>query len=461
VIVGGALPGLVAAVRLAMRGARVLVLEEEAALRRYPGLREPFWMSGVQKESVLGSCLRTLAIPLIDQRRIEPDAVALQVVLPEARLDVGEPALCAEEWVAWRLARPEAARALARALAEAAEAEREALHEAPVVRAARRLALPGRRAASGGEAAPHAAHTARRPRGLAEELEAAPAQLRAVLDAQVRALSNLGAAPPSGLARARLLGVPLEGGASVRGSDPWLRGILRRRLESLYGEFRSVPGSFRLVSVGGQPGLAPDEAGESAEVWVGRALVLNAPRCALAAAVAQQPVPEPLAEAPAARRRHALHLRAPRALVPEAMAPRVIVLRDPVRPPEGTNALCLRRFPAPDDAQQIDFVVTAVLDAAERDLPAREAEMLAAVAALLPFAEGSLRRVPDLAPRWDDDAPLCDPPAGAGWPGELELRLPGRQPLYHLERAGLAGLGFEGEILLGWRAGDAIAADLE
>jgi hypothetical protein len=334
------------------------------------------------------------------------------------------------------------------------------LQEAPLVRAARRHALPGRRAA-GGEAAGPAARPARRPRGPAPELEAAPARLRAALEAPLRALSNLGAAPPSAHARARLLGLPLEGSASVRGSDPWLRGILRRRLEALYAEFRSVPGSFRLVSVGGQPGLAPDEAGESAEVWVGRALVLNAPRCALAAAVSQTPVPEPLEGAPATRRRHALHLRAPRSFVPEAMAPRVIVLRDPLQPPEGTNALGLRRFPAADDAHQVDLVVSAVLDAAEPDLPAREAEMQAAVAALLPFAEESLRRVPDAAPRWDDDAPLCDPPAGAGWPGEVELRLPSRQPLYQLERAGLAGLGLEGEILLGWRAGDAIAADLE
>jgi hypothetical protein len=40
------------------------------------------------------------------------------------------------------------------------------------------------------------------------------------------------------------------------------------------------------------------------------------------------------------------------------------------------------------------------------------------------------------------------------------VRLPTRQPIYHLGRAAVGGLGYEGELMLGWRAGDAIAADL-
>ena len=85
VILGAALPGLIAAVRLGMRGARVLVLEEEDAADP----REPFWISGAQKGSILGACLRALSVPLIDQRRIEPDPLAFQMVLPNARLDLG------------------------------------------------------------------------------------------------------------------------------------------------------------------------------------------------------------------------------------------------------------------------------------------------------------------------------------------------------------------------------------
>jgi hypothetical protein len=64
------------------------------------------------------------------------------------------------------------------------------------------------------------------------------------------------------------------------------------------------------------------------------------------------------------------------------------------------------------------------------------------------------------APRWDHDALLADPPAGVGWPAEIELRLPTKQPIYQLDRAAVGGLGFEGDTLLGWRGGDAIAAEL-
>ncbi len=462
VIVGSALPGLVAAARLGMRGARVLVLEEEAAAERFLALREPFWLGGAHKHSVLGACLRTLGVPLIDQRRIEPDPLAFQVVLPDVRLDVGEPHLTVDDWVAWGLSKPDEARVLLRAIADAAEAERDAMLDAPVVRAARRLTLTGRRAgptALDASATPPA-RAARRVRGLPGEVAEAPPRLRRILDAQVRALCALGEATPSGNARARLLGAPLEGGASVRGSDPWLRTILRRRVESLYGEFRALDGRFRLVSVNGQPGVAPDEAGESSEVWVGRALVLNAPRAALAAGLAQDPLPEPLQGPPLTRLRHALHFRVPRELVPEGMGSRVILVRDPAEAAPPHDVLTIRHLPSPEDPSRSELIVATVIDAAETDVAAREVEMEAAVTRLMPFAEGRLVRMPTRPVVWDDDDALADPPAGAGWPGEAELRLGTRQPLYQLDRSSLGALGFEGELLLGWRGGDAIAAEL-
>ena len=63
-------------------------------------------------------------------------------------------------------------------------------------------------------------------------------------------------------------------------------------------------------------------------------------------------------------------------------------------------------------------------------------------------------------PRWDDDSLLPDPASGPGWPAEAQLRLATKQPIHHLDRAAVGGLGFEGDLLLGWRGGDAIAADL-
>jgi hypothetical protein len=453
VVLGTALPGLVAAARLGMHGARVLVLEEAAAARRPDFLREPFWMGGIERDGVLGACLRSLRVPLIDQRRIEPDPVALQIVLPHARLDVGDPLLTVDEWVAWGLAEPEEASAIASALAEAGDAERDAMLHAGVVHAPRRI---GRRPGPGSAEPPGEPRTPR-PRARPPEIDAAPPRVAALLAAQVRALSNLGATPPSAEAGAYLLGVPFGGSASVRGGGS-LRDVLRRRIESLYGEFRALPAEFRLVAANGQPGVAPDASGESGEVWVGRAFVFNAPRAALARAVAQQ-TPDALAAPPPARRRLCVHLRAPRELVPEAMAPRVVIVADESLPPEGTNLVTLRRFQGAGERAPVDLVAQALIAVDEPEPAAREAEVVARVAALLPFAADRLERLGSAAPAWDDDALLSDP-EGGGWPAEAELRLPTRQPIYTLERAPVASLGFEGDLLLGWRGGDAIAADL-
>jgi hypothetical protein len=42
----------------------------------------------------------------------------------------------------------------------------------------------------------------------------------------------------------------------------------------------------------------------------------------------------------------------------------------------------------------------------------------------------------------------------------VEIRLASRPRVYQLPRAGLAGLGVEGDVLLGWRGAERIAADL-
>ena len=82
VVLGSALPGLIAAIRLGMRDHRVLILEEDAAAVAYPGMREPFMMAGSGSDGVLGSCLKALEIPLIDRRRIRAAFPAYQVALP-------------------------------------------------------------------------------------------------------------------------------------------------------------------------------------------------------------------------------------------------------------------------------------------------------------------------------------------------------------------------------------------
>jgi hypothetical protein len=142
------------------------------------------------------------------------------------------------------------------------------------------------------------------------------------------------------------------------------------------------------------------------------------------------------------------------------MSKRVIAVREPHLPMEGTNVITLRVFPNARRDDTVDLVASSVVDAAEPDLPAREAEIEAGVADLMPFAVDALERQREPSPRWDCDAWLADPPAGGGWPAACDVRLSSRPPTWVLDRSGVGGLGFEGDVLLGWRGGDAVAAEL-
>jgi hypothetical protein len=284
-----------------------------------------------------------------------------------------------------------------------------------------------------------------------------PARLAALCAAQARALSNLGASEPSPEALARLLGLSQEGSALFAGGEYWLHSLLRRRIESLFGEFRTLPESFHLVAVANQPGIALEE---TRETWCGRVLVLNAPRRALGDALEQEPTPEMLSGPRATRRRLSLHLRSRRSVLPEGMAKRVITVREPEQPMEGTNVITLRVFPNARRDDTVDLVASSVIDADEPDIPAREAEIEAGVAELMPFANSSLLRQDARAPRWDSDSWLSDPPASGGWPASCDVRLSSRPPAFVLDRSSVGGLGFEGDVLLGWRAGDVVAAEL-
>lgn len=438
-ILGSALPGLVAAARLAQRGLRVLILEE-TSVEGDELDREPFLLSDADPDGVLNECLRALGVPLIDQRRFVSEEVALQICDSERRVDLGRGSHTAEEWSSWGLSTPEQAREWVDSLEQAAEAERQALLRGQLsLRATQRArgALGGARRSLG-------------ERGWPRSFEQAPDALRTLLDAPLRALSNLGERAPSGEARARLLGGLLRGGVSLSGSGGQLRALLRRRVEALYGEFRGIDAGFRLVSAKGMPGIAVEG---SKEIWTGRALILNAPAAAIAAAQGDD-APELLRAAPIRRRRHTVHLRGPQEQLSPCMAERVVWCD-----PERQECVALRLFRGRRRDERFDLLASVVVDA-EGDAIARgEDRIECALRDLLPFSEGALERAPGRALRWDDDALLADP-SGPTWPEEPELRVSSKPAVYALERAAVGGLGGEGELWLGWRGGDAIGEEL-
>jgi hypothetical protein len=444
IVLGSGTAALVAAARLGAAGHRVLVVEEDAARAQHPALREPFFLTGARDGGVLDACLRELNIPLIDQRRIGAERLAYQLISPKFRVDIGGPGITTEELVSWGFCGVDEAQGLVRALLDSGEAERKVMLASPLVRTGRRLGMP--RSSGPGS------HV----RGLPAEAAEPGAELAPLLHAQATALSNLATSDPLPEARARLLGVGLTGGAGFGDGPNWLVGLLRRRVEQVYGEFRSVAGKLALVSVDQQPGVMIADTGE---LWVGRVLVVAAPTAPLLANLEGEERPTFLDPAVPLRRRIALHLRIHRDVLPRGMGPRLVMMEEANRGGTADGVMTATLFATPDSNDTVDLIAQMRIDADE-DVPQVEDEMQARVQALMPFSEGRIERREQRRPRWDDDGWLEDPLPGAGWPAEVDLKVSVRPPVYRLSRGEVAGLGLEGDLLLGWRAGDAIAAEL-
>ncbi len=461
-VLGSGISALVAAARISGAGQRVLVVEEEARTRLPPAVKEPFFLAGLRDQGLLDATLRALSVPLIDRRRIAAERLAYQLAADPYRVEIGQPASTADELVGWGLAKPDAAQTLIRRLVEASEIEREMLYDARFVRVGRRA--PGARNPSGvtSGADPDKLLARRHKRGLPGEASEVAEPLGRMLAAQVRALSNGATRPPSPEAQARLLGLGLAGGVGFSDEPPWLIDLLRKRVTALYGDMRTLTGDFELVSVSGQPGVRMLRTGE---MWLGRALVLAAPLSALRDRIGRDPArPAPdLLDRPVTRAYRATFLyRVPTRYLPEGMAARLIL------PSEGETqpTLAITAYPCLTDPSHVDLVARAVLPDIEEHELARERERLGVaigerLRTLMPFSGDALFGLDVDLPEWDsDDGWLEDAPTGAGWPGEIDLRLSGRPPIYHLDRAAAAGLGLEGDLLLGWRGGDAIASEL-
>jgi len=444
-VLGGALSGLAAAVRLGSKGLRVCVVEEDEAARRPSFLREPFFLPGLGGKGPLDAALRELGLPPIERRDLVIDPVAFQVLLPDARVDVGRADLLGSELVSWGLAKPEEAERFVEAIAAAGEAAELRIGSLEWIRRGglRGLARGGREA----EPMPP----------LPELLRAPPPKLAPLLAAWTRACAGPAhaALPPEALAR--LLAAPLAGGACFARPDTGLRALLQRRIESLHGEFRSLSGPFRLVELGEDPGvtrIAQDD------VWLGRALILNAPAARIGAALRShgQEAPRWLdGPAPAAREVR-IHARALRDAVPEPLARRAVLASAPSGCGSTDWPVTLLQEPSARGPQFVELVAGAVFPA-DHDASAAEDTLARSLGALLPFAGNRVRRANTLPqPLWDDESARFEALPG-GWPFGLELRA-SRRAVYRLGREHVAALGAEGEILLGVRAGDAILADL-
>jgi hypothetical protein len=388
---------------------------------------------------------------LIDRRGFEIDPIAYQVLLPEARVEVGGIAATAEELSAWGLAKPERAREIVRGLEAASRAEGEVMQEAPVVRRGALRGLP-RTAAVG--------RSTRHLRGLPDSVAHPSAELAPFFEAQVQVLSGMAAGPLSPEARARLLGAGLQGGASFGKAGAGLRGLLHRRIASLHGEFRTIDCPFEIIELGDHPGIArvgPDD------FWLGRVLLVNAPASLVASALEgwnRRPPPYLQGSRPR-HRKLSLQLRAQREVVPEALARRAILVSDSAAPVVGTNAIALTVHPSERGGLFAEVVASAIVKDDPTELAEGSTAIEEAVRRLMPFSQGRIGPIPSPPrPLWDDEAAASTPKPGDGWPGEVGIHTPGRRPVFCLPREGLAGLGLEGELLLGWRAGDAIRAEL-
>jgi len=456
VILGSALPGLVAAIRLGMRGLRVLILEEDAAAVAYPGMREPFLMAGNGSDGMLGSGLKALGIPLIDRRRIRTAFPAYQVALPRARVDVGDADRTAQELEAWNLSPEATARDLVASLKAGSEAQQRTLLAAEICTGSRRMPRLSRRLSSPPrepEAQPNPSDRSVDPVGRAV---AESSSLAAFCDAQLRALSNFAEIEPPPSVRTRLLGAALDGAAEIAEGHRWLRDLLDQRIRSLHGEFRQLRGTFRLVSAGNQPAI---ELEQTPEVCAGRALLINAPLPALREVMTKGPNLELLKGPAASHRRLSVHLRGPRRALPVGMASRVIRIGNLCEKISGTNLIRLRVFENPDGRDPVDLVASAVVPIDAKVETVRD-EIESGVASLLPLGREGWVRVASQLPTWDRDEFLADPRGERNGSAGIPLRPISRTPAYVLDRWKLAALGFEGDLLLGWRAGDAIASDL-
>ena len=417
-VLGSSLGGLVAATYLARAGLRTVLVEEDSLAKRPPLLREPFALSGLEAEGPGHRVLRELALPLIEQRRVAQRSVALQVLLPDARLDVhaGRREL-ARELAAFGVCDAAAAQAFFEGVDARGDELRAKLVEgdageanAPLVQ--RLLARSGRN----GSADP--------------SLGPVPDGLGPFLAALIAVLSRLAPQSAPGRDAAMLVRSTREGGFFMPDAGAPFLDLFRRRLLTLHGEIKPV-GDFALVTERGELGIELPRGRLFA-----RGVVLAAPlelirRVSTAAGNAPRwlaprtpPVDVPVRL-----------FRAEVDSLPVGLAARAVVAPGPAE-----ELHWLSRYADPVQ-EGVEWLLVAGPGAASLS-PDRP------LGPLNPFPGSGIVPI-DLgpAPRWDRDAAdhrFLEPRA--------EFSLRAKPPVYAVGPELAPGLGFEGELLLARQA---------
>jgi hypothetical protein len=420
-VVGSSLGGIVTAVYAARAGLRVTLLEEDTIAKQPPLLREPFLFGETGKTGPLDQVLREVGTSPVERRHLARDEPAVQVVLPEARIDLGGGLLPvateleryglakreeAERWLTKVYDRGDGARA---ALAPPSGPPRRPQHwsrRSTRLFAGRRIAVPD-----------------------FPSIPGPPKGVRALVSAVVESLSRE-ALPDPKRAPAALLRGALD--ASVRAIDAGssIVDLLRQRFLAFHGEIRAV-GPFALVAERREIGV---ELGR--EKLLARAVVIAAPASLLTEALpVSRLAPGWLADPPGVLRVPTRLVRVERRAMPSGMGPRVIDASEP------TGTRWILRSPDPTD-EKIEWAVV-------------RGPAVGAPGAGSPFGE--------LAPFAGERIAPGEPGPVAQWDvSSVELRVSGwgwrplrsRHPLVVSVGPDVGpGLGAEGELLFARRVG--------